>query len=72
LNSENQSAVIRYWDSVAANYLALFRDELGSKSFDQSLLCDFAGFLEPGACVCDVAYYLLHYLPQRIWPELFA
>jgi ubiquinone/menaquinone biosynthesis C-methylase UbiE len=130
--SSHHDQVIRYWNSVAAQYLALFRDEMNGKPFDLSLLRRFAEHLGPHARVCDVgcgpcahvtgllagfgldvvgvdlspicielagkenpsldlrvmdagdlefedssldglvAYYLLHYLSQRSWPQVFA
>jgi SAM-dependent methyltransferase len=42
-----------YWDSIAARYLELFRDELDSKPFDRDLLARFAAALPPGGRVCD-------------------
>jgi len=46
--------VARYWDSVAARYLDLFRDELSSKPYDVCALKAFAADLGAGAAVCDV------------------
>ncbi len=126
----HQAEVIRYWNSVAAQYLALFRNELQGKPLDLSLLRSFAEYLGPLTRVCDVgcgpcahvtsllagfglnvvgidlspvcielareekpsldlrvmdarelefedasldglvAYYLLHYLPQRSWQQV--
>lgn len=54
MNRDHRAAVRRYWDSVAAEYLARFRDELSGKPFDVSLLGNFGGSLGRGAHVCDV------------------
>jgi len=48
-----KSAAMRYWDSAAARYLELFRDELRDKPFDRELLGSFAAALGKGARVCD-------------------
>jgi ubiquinone/menaquinone biosynthesis C-methylase UbiE len=52
--SDHRSAIIRYWDSAAARYLDLFRDELRDKSFDVDLFQTLANSLGPNARVCDV------------------
>ncbi len=49
----DSSAVVRYWDAVAARYLELFRDELESKPYDRKVLRTFAASLGAGARVCD-------------------
>ncbi|MBB5060398.1 SAM-dependent methyltransferase [Granulicella aggregans] len=49
-----QADVIRYWDSVAPKYLAMFRNELQGKPFDLAVLRSFAEDLGPLARVCDV------------------
>ncbi len=46
--------VAQYWDSVAARYLDLFRDELQGKPYDVNVLKPFAASLGAGAVVCDV------------------
>jgi len=48
------TALLSVADSVAAEYIARFRDELWSKPFDVSLLGAFAGSVGRGARVCDV------------------
>jgi ubiquinone/menaquinone biosynthesis C-methylase UbiE len=53
-SDSHQAEVIHYWNSIAAQYLALFRDELNGKPFDVSLLRRFAEDLGPLARVCDV------------------
>jgi len=129
---DHQSAIIRYWDCVAARYLELFRDEIRDKPFDLALLRKLADSIGKGARACDVgcgpcahvtrfladagldiigidispacinlarreqssiefrlmdaaalefptssfdgliAYYLLHYLPLRSWPQVLS
>ena len=51
---DHQSAIIRYWDCVAARYLELFRDEIRDKPFDLALLRKLADSIGKGARVCDV------------------
>jgi len=54
MEPEHRSAVRRYWDSVAARYLDLFRDELRDKPFDLDLPRRFADSLGARFHVCDV------------------
>ncbi len=49
----DRTAVVGYWDAVAARYLELFRDEFSAKPFDRAVIRVFAADLGAGAAILD-------------------